>query len=102
LETALAISLEILVRKNKFKLATVVDLFTRKPAQLLNLEAGTLAVGAPADVCLFDPDEKWVYDAKAGFSKSSNSPWHGQELKGRVKTTIVNGKIVFANGKITV
>ena len=101
LETALAVSLEILVRQNKFKLATVVDLFTRKPAQLLKLEAGTLAVGAPADVCLFDPDEKWVYDAKAGFSKSSNSPWHGQELKGRVKTTIVNGKVVFANGKIT-
>src|SRR3954467_12581534 len=42
LETALAVSLEILVRKNKFKLATVVDLLTRKPAQLLKLDAGTL------------------------------------------------------------
>ena len=101
LETALAVSLEILVRKNKFKLAHVVDLFTRKPSELLKLDAGTLTVGAPADVCLFDPDEKWVYDAKAGFSKSSNSPWHGQTLQGRVKTTIVNGKIVFHHGKIT-
>lgn len=100
LETALPISLEILVRQNKFKLATVVDLLTRKPAQLLTLDAGTLTDGAPADVCLFDPDEKWVYDAKAGFSKSSNSPWHGQTLQGRVKTTIVDGKVIFNNGKI--
>ena len=100
LETALPISLEILVRKNKFKLPYVIDLLTRKPANLLKLEAGTLAVGAPADICLFDPDEKWLYDAKAGFSKSSNSPWHGQTLQGRVKTTIVDGKVVFHQGKI--
>lgn len=101
LETALAVSHEILVRKNKVKLATLVDLWTRKPAQLLGLPAGTLADGAPADVCLFDPEEKWTYDAKAGFSKSSNSPWHGQSLQCRVKTTIVAGKVVFSGGKIT-
>ncbi|MFA6961681.1 MAG: dihydroorotase [Opitutaceae bacterium] len=100
LETALAVSLDVLVRHNKFKLPYVVDLLTRKPAHIVKLEAGTLADGAPADVCLFDPDEKWVYDAKAGFSKSANSPWHGQTLQGRVKTTIVDGKIVFTNGRI--
>ena len=100
LETALAISLEILVRQNKFKLPFVVDLLTRKPAELLKLEAGTLAVGASADICLFNPDEKWTYDAKAGFSKSSNSPWHGQTLRGRVKTTIVDGRVVFDGTRI--
>lgn len=100
LETALAVSLEILVRKNKFKLATVIDLLTRKPAQVVKLDAGTLADGAAADVCLFDPDEKWVYDAKAGFSKSANSPWHGRTLQGRVRTTIVDGRVVFDNGRI--
>ena len=100
LETALAVSLEILVRKNKFKLPFVIDLLTRKPAQIVKLDAGTLADGAPADVCLFDPNEKWVYDAKAGFSKSSNSPWHGQTLQGRVKTTIVSGKLTYHNGRI--
>ena len=101
LETALAVSLDVLVRKNKFKLSRVIDLMTRKPAQLMKLPAGTLAPGAPADVCLFDPDEKWRYDAKAGFSKSRNSPWHSQTLTGRVKTTVVAGKIVFTGGKIT-
>ena len=100
LETALPVTLEVLVRQNKFKLPFVVDLMTRKPAQLLGLEGGTLAVGAPGDVCLFDPEESWRYDAKAGFSKSSNSPWNGQTLTGRVKATIVGGRVVFDGRKI--
>jgi dihydroorotase len=101
LETALAVSLAVLVRQNKFKLAHVIDLLTRRPARILGLPAGTLAAGAAADVCLFDPAEKWRYDAKAGFSKSSNSPWHGQTLTGRVRTTIVDGRVVFDRGRIT-
>ena len=100
LETALAVALDVLVRQNKFKLAHVVDLMTRQPARILGLPAGSLAAGAAADLCLFDPAEKWRYDAKAGFSKSSNSPWHGQTLTGRVKTTFVDGRIVFNDGRI--
>jgi dihydroorotase len=100
LETALAVSLEVLVRKNKFKLARVIDLMTRRPANLVGLTGGTLGAGAPADVCLFDLDEKWRYVASAGFSKSRNSPWNGQTLTGRVKTTIVDGQVVFDGGKI--
>ena len=100
LETALPIALEILVRQNKFKLPYVIDLMTRRPAKLINLPGGTLAPGTEADICVFDPDEKWLYDAKAGFSKSSNSPWSGQTLQGRVRTTIVGGRIVFDHGKI--
>jgi dihydroorotase len=100
LETALPITLEILVRQNKFKLSFVIDLMTRRPARLMNLPGGTLAEGSAADICLFDPAEKWLYDAKSGFSKSSNSPWSGQTLTGRVKSTIVDGRIVFAGGKI--
>jgi len=100
LETALAVALDVLVRHQRFKLPLVVDLMTRKAAEILKLPAGTLAEGAAADVCLFDPEEKWKYDAKTGFSKSYNSPWQGQTLTGRVKTTIVNGKVVFAGGKI--
>jgi dihydroorotase len=95
LETALAVTLDVLMRKNRFKLAQVVDLMTRKPAKILNLSAGTLSVGAAADICLFDPNERWVYDAKAGYSKSSNSPWHLEELRGRVKATIVDGRVVY-------
>jgi dihydroorotase len=100
LETALPVCLDVLVRQSKFKLPFVIDLMTRRAANILKLPAGTLAAGAPADVCIFDPDETWLYDARKGFSKSLNSPWSGQKLTGRVKTTVVSGRIVFANGKI--
>ena len=95
LETALAVVLDALVRRSRFTLTKALDLMTRKPAGILGLPAGTLAAGAPADICIFDPDEVWTYDAKAGYSKSANSPWNGRTLRGRVKTTIVDGRIVF-------
>jgi dihydroorotase len=96
LETALPVVLGVLVRENRFKLARVIDLMTRRPAHLLGLPAGTLAEGAAADVCLFDPDETWTYDAKRGQSKSSNSPWSGQKLTGRVHATLVDGRVVHS------
>jgi dihydroorotase len=102
LETALPVCLDVLVRKNKFKLSTVIDLLTRKAANLLKLPAGTLAPDAVADVCLFDPDETWKYDTYGAFSKSINSPWDKQNLTGRVKTTIVSGRIVYHHGKMLV
>jgi dihydroorotase len=95
LETALPVVLGVLVRENRFKLSNVVDMMTRRPARLLGLPAGTLAAGAAADICLFDPREAWTYDARAGCSKSSNSPWSGRRLQGRVKATIVDGRTVF-------
>ncbi|MBA3850197.1 MAG: dihydroorotase, partial [Opitutus sp.] len=100
LETALAVTLDVLVGEARFKLPRVIDLMTRRAANILKLPAGTLAPGATADVCLFDPLEPWTYDATKGQSKSRNSPWHGQRLTGRVKTTIVGGKVVFADGRI--
>jgi len=100
LETALPICLQILVRENKFKLSRLIDLMTRRAAEVLKLPAGTLTPGADADLCIFNPDEKWVYSAREGFSKSLNSPWSGQELTGRVKTTLVSGRVVFDGRKI--
>ena len=100
LETALPVVLDVLHRQGRFSLPDVIALMTHKPARLLNLPGGTLAEDAVADVTLFDPDEKWLYDAEAGFSKSGNSPWHRQTLTGRVKTTIVSGRVVYDGQKI--
>lgn len=102
LETSLPVSLAVLVKEHRFKLSKVIDFMTRRAADILNLPAGTLKVGAAADICLFDPAETWRYDAKSGFSKSANSPWTGQTLTGRVKMTIVDGRVVFANGEVKV
>jgi dihydroorotase len=102
LETALPVCLDILVRQEKFPLSRVLDLLTRKAAEVLKLPAGTLAPGAVADVCVFDPDETWLYNTYGAFSKSINSPWDKQNLTGRVKTTIVSGQVVYQNGKMLV
>ena len=102
LETALPVVLDVLHRHGRFSLPEVIALMTHKPARLLNLPGGTLAADAVADVTLFDPDEQWLYDAEAGFSKSGNSPWHRQTLTGRVKTTIVSGRVVYDGQKIVV
>ncbi|MFT3828501.1 MAG: dihydroorotase [Opitutaceae bacterium] len=100
LETAFAVCHQTLVKENKFTLRRLVELMTIKPAQVLKLPAGTLSPAAAADIVLFAPDEEWTYNATEGFSKSSNSPWHGRQLHGRVKTTIVAGKVVYQDGKI--
>jgi dihydroorotase len=100
LETALAVVFETLHHREGFALSEVIALLTCKPAAILKLPAGTLAPGANADVTIFDPDERWVVDAQRLESKSSNSPWLGREMRGRVKCTIVGGKTVFENGRV--
>lgn len=100
LETALPVCLDVLVRRSRFRLDRVIDLMTRRAADVLKLPAGTLAAGAAGDVCIFDPAETWLYDPYQGFSKSINSPWSGRQLTGRVRTTIVGGRLVYHAGKI--
>lgn len=95
LETALPVSLGVLVGEARLKLPRVVDLLTRRAAEVLRLPAGTLAPGAAADVCVFDPVERWTYHAAQGHSKSRNSPWDGRTLTGRVRATVVGGRVVY-------
>ena len=95
LETSLAVSLGTLVERGPLDLAAVVGLMTHRPAQLLGLHAGTLKEGARADVCVFDPDEKWTVSSDSIRSKSKNTPWMGQTLRGRVKATWVEGRQIL-------
>ncbi|MGJ8650663.1 MAG: dihydroorotase [Opitutaceae bacterium] len=101
LENSLASSLGTLYHSKRLSLNEVIALMTHKGAELCKLDAGTLSDGAPADICLFDPDESWTVDADKFFSKSRNCPWHGQTLKGKVKATFVNGKQIFDGQSIT-
>jgi dihydroorotase len=100
LETALSVTLEILHREAGMKLIEVLALLTCKAAKVLNLPAGTLATGAAADIALIDPEESWTVDGAKFLSKSANSPWLGQTLRGRVKSTFVNGRLVFDGERI--
>jgi dihydroorotase len=65
------------------------------PARRLGLPAGRLAVGAPADLVLFDPDAPFVMDRATLRSKSKNTPFDGMRMEGRVSLTIVGGTVVF-------
>lgn len=67
---------------------------TQVPARILGVEAGTLGLGSPADVCLFDPHEAWTVKRASLLSQGKNTPFAGLELSGRARWTIVGGEIV--------
>ncbi|MGA1268723.1 MAG: dihydroorotase [Gemmobacter sp.] len=80
---------------------TLVQLFRAlalNPARRLGLPVGRLAVGAPADLVLFDPDAPFVLDRFALRSKSRNTPFDGARMQGRVRATFVAGRQVFGEG----
>lgn len=95
LETSLALSLTVLHHRLGLPLSFVIDKMSTAPAKLLQLDAGTLRPGAPADLVLFDPQERWTVDPADFASKGRNTPFGGWELTGRVRTTIVDGEIVY-------
>ena len=65
------------------------------PARLLGIAAGSLAIGQPADVCVFDPKAYWAVTAQTLRSQGKNSPYLQRELEGRVSHTVVGGRLVF-------
>jgi dihydroorotase len=95
LETALAVMLTRVVGESVIDLSTLIERMSCGPARAFNLPGGTLAEGSPADVTVFDPDEKWVVDPAAFRSKSRNTPFAGRQLVGRPKMTMVGGRFVF-------
>ncbi len=95
LETAIALSLELLVQTGKISLARLVELFTTGPDSVVRLGRGTLAPGAAGDVTIFGTDHAWTYDVNQSASRSRNSPFHGRAFHGGPVATIVNGEIVW-------
>ncbi|HEY54955.1 MAG TPA: dihydroorotase [Dehalococcoidia bacterium] len=103
-ETALA-SLMGLVHNEQLTLSTLIAKLTGKPAKIIGDKQGrlgTLAVGAPADVTIFDPSLEWTVDTKDFASKGRNTPLSGEKLKGRVMATLYQGKLVYKDDSIKV
>ncbi len=92
LETSLALGITSLVRPGHLSLMQLLEKMTINPARLYHLPAGQITEGAPADLMLFDPEEKWTPTEYA--SLSSNSPFTGWELYGKIKATVCRGLIV--------
>jgi dihydroorotase len=94
LETALSLTLG-LVDEGVLSLEQAVTKLTIAPAEAFGRKKGTLSVGADADIAIVDAQEQWEVDPSKFKSKSRNTPFVGWKVKGRVKTTIVGGRVVF-------
>ena len=97
LETSLALGITNLVKPGYLTMIQLLEKMTVNPAKLYHLPYGTIQEGADADFVIFDPDETWI--PKEYASKSSNSPFTGEELTGKVKYTICGGNIVYSDIK---
>ena len=96
LETSLGLALRVLHREHGAGLSRVVELMSAGPAEVVSLQrAGSLGVGQWGDVVVFDPAVEWKFEAAASKSKSKNTPFDGERMLGRVKATIVAGKVVY-------
>ena len=95
LETALGLAITELVEPGLLSLPELIRRMSTTPARIFNLPGGTLAVGAPADVVVFDPAVEWEVRPDAFYSKSRNTPFAGRRLRGRAEATIVRGELVF-------
>ena len=95
LETALGVALGALHHTAGISLNRVIEMLTSGPARAWSLPGGTLAVGAPADVTVFDPNREWTVDPKDFKSKSRNTAFRGWKLRGAVVATFVAGRKVF-------
>ncbi len=93
LETMLAAGMR-LVRSGDVPLRRLIGALTQRPAEILGLPQGRLEVGAPADLIRFDPDEAYVVDPATLRSRCKNTPFDEAVMEGRVKLTLVDGRIV--------
>jgi dihydroorotase len=82
-------------RETGMPLPAALARVTSGPAAILGVDAGTLRVGAPADLCVFDPEQPWRVTPDALQSQGKSTPFAGYELVGRVRATIVAGERVF-------
>ena len=100
LETALAVvntSMELDARK-------IVELMSWNPARIAGLDARhgrAVAVGEPANLCVWNTADVWEVSREGLASKSKNTPYHGMNVRGRVRHTLFNGQIVVNEGKAT-
>ncbi|MDO8703377.1 MAG: dihydroorotase [Sulfuricaulis sp.] len=98
LETLLPLTLK-LVDEKLLTLPEAIALLTHKPAQIIGVDTGHLGVGATADICLFDPEMRWVLTEDIIVSRGHNTPFLGWEFRGRVTHTLIGGKLVYELGK---
>lgn len=97
LETSLAVTLTKLYHTGKLSLSKIVRLMCVNPRKILNIPGGNFSEGEPADIAIVSLDEEWIVDPAKLHGKSHNTCFKGEKLKGKVKMTILDGKIVYTD-----
>lgn len=97
LETSLAVTLTQLYHTGRMDLTKIVRMMCETPRRLLGIEGGSLEAGNVADIAIVDLNKEWVVEPEKLHSKSKNTCFKGMTLKGKVKYTLVNGKVVFVD-----
>ena len=95
LETALAVNITWLVETGLIEVPLLVERMACAPARVFKLSGGTLRRGAEADVTVFDPTVEWLVDPSRFRSKGRNTPYAGMRLRGRVRLTVVEGRVIY-------
>jgi len=95
LETSFAVSYTNLVKTGILTPLQLISKMSRKPAELLGIERGSLSVGKAADITIIDVEKEYTIDSGEFLSKSKNSPFIGMKVFGAIDYTICNGKIVW-------
>lgn len=95
LETAFSVCYTTLVKKYDISLIRLSSLMSAKPAELLKLNKGRIVPGYDGDVVIADLNYKYKVSEKDLASKSSNTPFMGKELYGKVVMTIKNGRVIY-------
>ena len=95
LETSLAVTLTELYHTRKMELPAIIRRMTTNPADILHLPKGRMSLGVDADLTIFDPDEEWTVDPEQFASKARNTPFACRRVKGKVKYTIVQGRVIY-------
>lgn len=95
METSFAAAYTVLVKGGKMTTAQLINKMSCTPAEILHIPAGTLSIGQPADLMLFDPNETWTVDPDKLHGKSKNTPFKNLTLTSKVKLTVCGGKIVY-------
>ncbi len=100
LETSFAVMNTYLVEKKHITLSRGIELMTIGAAKVIQVDKGTLSVGADADIAIFDSNKEWIVDSSRSQSKGKNCVFNGKELKGKAIYTIVGGEIKMQNEKL--
>jgi dihydroorotase len=93
-----------LVHNGELSIAQLISKLTCEPAKVIGKtdELGTLKIGAPANITIFDPDQEWIVNSRNLASRGKNTPYDGYQFKGKVVATVANGRMVYIDDSLVI